>query len=63
MTKIMQKMVLRLRMSPYGLKQALHIWYVTLKEFICAIHFMESQVNRGLFVLEDQGTVMGAVIL
>ena len=56
-------MVLHLRKSLSGLKQSSHIWYATFKEFVISIGFVESRVDRGLFVYEDQSIVIAAVIL
>jgi len=56
-------MVLRLRKSLYGLKQSLHVWYGTFKEFVISIGFVASRVDGGLFVLEDHGIVVAAVVL
>jgi hypothetical protein len=62
-SKTSRKMVLRLRKSLYGLKQSSHVWYGTFKEFVISIGFVASRVDGGLFVLEDQGTVVAAVVL
>jgi hypothetical protein len=59
----LRKMVLRLRKSLYGLKQSWHGWYGTFKDFVISIGFVASRVNGGLFVLEDQGAVVAAVVL
>jgi len=65
LTMTSRKMVLRLRKSLYGLKQSLHVWYSTCKDFVISIGFVASRVNGGLFVLhdQDQGIVVAAVIL
>jgi len=56
-------MVLRRRKSLYGLKQSSHVWYGTLKHCVILIGFVASHVDGGLFVLEDQGIVVAAVVL
>jgi len=58
-----RKMVLRLRKSLHGLKQSSHVWYGTFKDFVILIAFVASRVDGGLFVLEDQGTVVAGVVL
>ena len=62
-SKTLRKMVLRLRMSLYGLKQSSHVWYGTFKDFVISIGFVALRVDGRLFVLEDQGAVVAAVIL
>jgi len=62
-SKTSWKMVLRLRKSLRGLKQSSHIWYGTFKELVISIGFVASRVDGGLFVLEDQGIVVAAVVL
>jgi len=54
-------MVLRLRKSLYHLKQSSHVWHGTFKDCLIWIGFVASRVDRGLFVVEDQGTVVAAV--
>jgi len=56
-------MVLRLRKSLYGPKQSSHVWYGTLSDIVIPIGFVASCVDSGLFVLEDQGIVVAAVVL
>ena len=65
-SKTSQKMLLCLRKSLYGLKQSLHFWYGTFKDFVMSIGFEASHVDRTLFVLhdkEDHGIVVAAVVL
>jgi len=62
-SKTSWKMVLRLRTSLYGLKESSHVWYGTFKEFVIAIGFIASRVDGGMFLLDDQGTVVAAVVL
>jgi len=62
-SKTSRKMVLCLRKSLYGLKQSSHVWYGTFTVFVISIGFVASCVDGGLFVLEDQGTVVAAVVL
>ena len=62
-SKTSWKMVLRLKKFLYGLKQSPHFWYGTCKDFMISIGFVASHVERGLFVLEDEGTVSAAVVL
>jgi len=63
--KTLWKMVLRLRKSLYGLKQSLHVWYGTFKDFVISIGFEASRADGGLFLLhnKDQDIVIAAVIL
>jgi hypothetical protein len=56
-------MVLRLRKYIYGPKQSSHVSYGTFKEFVISIGFVASHVDGGLFMLEDQGIVVAAVVL
>jgi len=63
LSKTSQKMVLRLRKSLYGVKQSSHVWYGTFKDFVISIGFVASGVDGGLFVLEDEGIVVSAVVL
>jgi len=63
LTYTLRKMVLRLRKSLYGLKQSSHVWYGTCKDFVISIGFSASWVEGGLFMLEDQGTVVATVVL
>jgi hypothetical protein len=63
LTKTSLKMVLRLRKSLYGLKQSSHVWYGTLKDFMFTIGFVASRVDGALFMLEDQGIVVAAVVM
>jgi len=56
-------MVLCLRTSLYGLKQSSHDLYGSCKDFVITIGFVASRVDGGLFVLEDQGTVIATVVL
>ena len=63
MTKIDFADVLRLRKSLHGLKQSSHEWSGTYNHFVMSIGFGASVVDGGLFLLEDQGTVVAAVIL
>jgi len=56
-------MVLCFRKSIYCLKQSSHVWYGTLKGFVISIRFVAQCVDGGLFVLEDQGIVVAAVVL
>jgi hypothetical protein len=63
LTKTSRKMVLSLKKAHYGLKQSSHVWYGTFKELVISIGFLASRVDGGLFVLEDQGTVIAAVVL
>ena len=66
LTKTSRKMVLRFRMSLYGLKQSSHVWYVTFKDFVISIGFVASRVDGGLFVLHDKkdhSIVVAAVVL
>jgi hypothetical protein len=63
LSKASQKMVLCLIKSLYGLTQSSHICYGTFKEFMISIGFVASRVDGGLFVLEDHGIVIAAVIL
>jgi hypothetical protein len=44
-SKTSGKMVLRLRKSLYGLKQFLHVWYGTFKDFVTSIGFVPSRVG------------------
>jgi len=62
-SKTLRKMILHLRKSLYGLKQSSHVWYGTFKDFVISIGFVASLVNGGLFVLEDHGIVVAAVVL
>jgi len=63
LTKTSWKMVLCLRKSIYGLKQSSHVWYGTFKGCVISIRFVAPRVDGGLFVLEDQGIVVAAVVL
>jgi hypothetical protein len=45
LTKTSRKMVLRLGKSHYGLKQCLHGWYGTFKDFVISIGFVASSVD------------------
>ena len=56
-------MVLSLKKSHYGLKLSSHVWYATFKELVISSGFVASRVDGGLFVLEDQGAVVAAVVL
>jgi len=62
-SKASRKMVLRLRMSLYGLKQSSHGWYGTFKEFVISIGFMVSRVDGGLFVLHNKDQDIAAVVV
>jgi hypothetical protein len=62
-SKKSRKMVLQLRKSLYGQKQSSHFWYGTFKDFVNSIGFVASRLDGGLFVHEDHGTVVAAVIL
>jgi len=63
LTNTSRKMELRVRRSLHGLKQYSHVWYGTFKDFMISIGFLASHVDGGLFVLDDQCTVVAAVIL
>jgi len=58
-----QIMALHLRKSLYGLRQSGNNWYGTLKDIMISIGFVGLHLDGGLFVLENQGTVVAAVIL
>jgi hypothetical protein len=45
------------------MKQASHVCYRALKDFVISIGFVASDVDGGLLLLEDQGTVVTAVVL
>jgi hypothetical protein len=62
LTKISLKMVLCFRKSLYGLKHSSHVWYGTFNDFVISIGFKASRVDGELLVLEDQGTVVAAVV-
>jgi len=62
-SKTSRKMVLRLRKSLHGQQQSSHVWYGTFKDFLISIGFVASWVDRRLFVLEDQCTVVATVVL
>ncbi len=38
----------------YGLKQALHVWYKTLVEFLQKLRFMQLELDHGIFVSMDK---------
>ena len=64
LTKNSRKMVLRLRKSLYGLKQSLHVWYGTFKDFVISMGFMVARVDRGLLVLHNkEQDIVAAVVL
>jgi len=64
LTKTSWMMVLRLRMSLYGLKQSSHVWYGTFKNFMISIGYMASCVDGRLFVLHDEDQdIVAAVVL
>jgi len=59
-------MLLRLGKSLYGLKQSLHVWYGTFKDFVISIGFITSCGDGELFVLhgmEDHSLVIAAVVM
>ena len=62
-SKTSRKMILRFRKSLFGLKQSSNDWYSTFKDFVISIGFVASCVHGGLFVLENQGTVVPTVVL
>jgi len=64
-TNTLQKMVLRLRKSFYGLKQSSHISYGRVKDIVITIGFVASHGDGGLFFLndKDQGIVVTAVVV
>jgi hypothetical protein len=47
----------------YGLKQSSHFGYGTYKNLMILIRFVASCVDGGLFMCEDQSTVVAAVVL
>jgi hypothetical protein len=56
-------MILGVRKSLYGLKQCLHIWYGTFKDFVISIGFVASRVDGGLFVLDNKDHDIGAAVV
>jgi hypothetical protein len=63
LTKTLRKMVLRLGKSHYGLKQSLHGWYGTFKDFVISIGFEASSVDGRLFVLHDNDQDIVTVVV
>jgi len=59
-SKTLRKMILHFRKSLSGMKQSLHSSYATFKDFLFMTGFVALCVHGGLFMHDDQGTVIEA---
>jgi len=62
-SKSLGKMVLYLRQSLHRLRQSSHVWYCTFKDFVISIGFVASRLDARLFVLDNHGILMAALVL